>query len=166
MLATDLKTDLEKLNAEPLVIKAVIASADPGAKDAQLRQQEMEIAGLRSLIPSEQSLKVRATRTADELVTFWKTRPKQPVCTQTSKMTPAEQQAAITPCTQYQMVVMQQYSEQFAPAIMAMVEEFRAKGISVRDIEHCVPDGFCGIAISVQLKAMAARLDAKDNVKR
>jgi hypothetical protein len=47
-----------------------------------------------------------------------------------------------------------------------MVEEFRAKGMSVINIEHCAADGWCGISISVQLRAFANRLDANDNVKR
>ena len=72
----------------------------------------------------------------------------------------------IEPCTKYTFETMNEYSERFAPEIMAMVEEFRGKGISVKDTENCVAQGWCGIAISVQLKAFSARLDAKDNVKR
>jgi len=81
-------------------------------------------------------------------------------------MLPEEQRTAIEPCAKYSMDTMNEYSERFAPEIMAMVEEFRGKGISVRDIENCAPQGWCAIAISVQLSAFAARLDAKDNVKR
>jgi len=125
-----------------------------------------ENARLKAQIPSETSLKARAVRTADDYEKFWRTRPKTPECLQTSQMTPEEQRTAMAPCNAWQFKIMQEYSERFAPTIMAMVEEFRAKGINVRDIENCAPSGFCGIAISVQLRAMAARLDASDNVKR
>jgi hypothetical protein len=134
---------------------------------AELEEEKQNNAILSAKVPSEVSLKNRALQTANEYERFFRKRAKHaPSCTQTSTMSPEEQRAAIEPCTKYTFVTMNEYGQRFAPEIMAMVEEFRAKGINVRDIENCAPQGWCGIAISVQLRAFAARLDVKDNVKR
>jgi len=142
-------------------------STQINALTAELGEEKQKNAALIDKIPKETSLKIQALQAANQLERFFQRRAKhQPSCTQTSTMTPEEQRAAIEPCTKYNFETMIEYSERFAPQIMAMVEQFRAKGMSVRDIENCVPQGWCGIAISVQLRAFAARLDAKDNVKR
>jgi hypothetical protein len=119
-------------------------------------------------IPKEASLKNRLLQAANEYERFFRRRAKhQPTCDQTSTMSPEEQRAVLEPCNKYAFELMAEYQQRFAPNIMAMVEECRAKGINVRDIENCAPQGwYCGIGISVQLRAFAARLDANDNVKR
>lgn len=134
---------------------------------AELEEEKQKNAVLSAKVPSEVSLKSRALQAANEYELFFRKRAKHaPACTQTSTMSPEQQRAAIEPCAAYNMDTMNEYAQRFAPQIMAMVEEFRGKGINVRDIENCAPQGWCGIAISVQLRAFAARLDAKDNVKR
>jgi hypothetical protein len=134
---------------------------------AELEEEKQKNALLSARVPSEVSVKNRAVHMANELERFFQKRAKhQPTCVQTSTMSPEEQRVVIEPCSKYNLETMNEYAWRFAPEIMAMVEEFRAKGINVRDIENCAPQGWCGIAISVQLRAFAARLDAKDNVKR
>jgi len=134
---------------------------------AELEGEKQENAMLSAKVPSEVSLKKRALKAANEFELFFRNRAKHaPSCSQTSSMSPEEQRTAIEPCAKYNMDTMNEYAERFAPETMAMVEEFRGKGINVRDIENCAPQGWCGIAISVQLRAFAARLDTNDNVKR
>jgi len=133
----------------------------------QLQREKQKNVILSEKVPKETSLKVRAIQAADGYERFFQHRAKhQPTCNQTSAMSPEEQRAVIEPCAKYNFQTMGEYAQRFAPDIMAMVEEFRAKGMNVKDIENCAPQGWCGIAISVQLRAFAARLDAKDNVKR
>jgi len=142
-------------------------SIQNNALTEDLREKIEENTRLKSQIPSEDSLKVRAVKKAEELEKFLRKRRKhEPTCTQTSKMTPEEQQAAIAPCAKYNMETMGLYSQLFAPDVMAMVAEFKAKGVDVTNIENCAPQGWCGITISVQLRALAARLGANDKVKR
>jgi len=134
---------------------------------AELQEEKQKNAALSEKVPSETSLKSRALRAANEYERFFQRRAKHaPSCIQTSKMSPEEQRAILEPCNKYALETMDEYAQRFAPNIMAMVEEFRAKGMSVRDIENCAPQGWCGIAMSVQLRAFSARLEAKDNVKR
>jgi hypothetical protein len=133
---------------------------------AELQKLELENSDLKQKVPAETSLKSRALQTADDLDRFFAKRSKnEPSCVQTSSMTAEEQRAIIQPCAKYNLETQNEYAK-FAPTIMSMVQEFKAKGISVQDIENCAPLGFCGIPISTQLRAFAARLDAKDNVKR
>ena len=78
-------------------------------------------------------------------------------------MTPEQQQAAIAPCISHDRKVIEQYQQRFAPIILAMVEEFRAKGVNVQDIEHCAPEGlYCGLSMAVQLRAMSNQLNEHD----
>lgn len=142
-------------------------SIENNTLNEELKAKINENAKLKAYVPSEDSLKVRAVTKAEELEKFFGQRAKhEPKCTQTSKMTPEQQQAVIAPCAKYNMETMRLYSQLFAPDIMAMVAEFKSKGIDVMNIENCAPQGLCGIVISVQLRAFAARLDASDKVKR
>lgn len=167
MLATDLQTNLKELNSEPLIVKVSVPSPDPGAKNAEVEQLKAEIAALKAQIPHEGSLKIRTVRMADDLDQFFRQRAKHaPTCNQTSTMTPDEQRAVIAPCSKYYFEGQSQYQGRFAPEVMAMVQEFKAKGVDVRNIENCASESICGIAISVQLRAFAALLDANDGVKR
>jgi len=136
-------------------------------REIELASVKQEVDDLRNKVPSEGSLKSRALDAASEYERFFRERAKHaPTCTQTSGMSPEEQRATLEPCTKYYFETMGEYQQRFAPNVMAIVEEFRAKGVNVRDIENCAPQGFCGITISVQLRAFASRLDAKDNIKR
>jgi hypothetical protein len=71
-------------------------------RDIELASSKQEQDDLRKKIPSESSLKSRALEAAKEWEALWRQRAKHaPTCTQTSKMTPAEQQAVIQPCVTY-----------------------------------------------------------------
>jgi len=137
-------------------------------KEVELGSIKQERDDLKSKIPIESSLKTRALDAANQHERFFRERAKhQPTCNQTSSMSPEEQRAAIDPCAKYNFEMVSEYQQQLAPNIMAIVEEFRAKGVNVMNIENCAPQGwYCGISISVQLRAFANRLDAKDNIKR
>jgi hypothetical protein len=123
---------------------------------------------LPSPVTKEISVKDRALKAANDYERLFRRRAKHaPTCTQTPMMTPEEQRAAIEPCNKYMFETMGEYEQRLAPEVMALVEIFRAKGMNVKDIEHCAPQAsWCGITVSVQLRAFAARLDANDNVKR
>jgi len=139
----------------------------PDGRDARIANLEMQVKTLTAKVPKEDSLKNRALDAANEYEKFWRDKERhKPTCNQTSTMSPAQQQAVIAPCATYELKSMAEYQQQFAPNIMAIVEEFRGKGVNVKDIENCAGVGYCGITISVQLRAFAARLDAQDNVKR
>jgi hypothetical protein len=157
----------EFTRANTLERENIVLSTQNKQIDAALKDENNKNALLSEKIPSEASLKIRATQAADEMERFFRSRARhEPTCTQTGKMTPEEQRAVIAPCAKYTGETWDQYAIRFAPKVIAMVEEFRGKGINVKDIETCAAQGFCGIAISVQLRAFAAQLDAKDNVKR
>lgn len=159
--ANDLDRANAALQAKVEMLKGQVD--DTAAKDAQIRELQTRI---RALTPDEGSLKNRALKAAAELDAFFKQRTKhQPTCTQTSSMTPEQQREAILPCAKYNGETEMIYQQQFGPNIMAMVQEFKAKGMNVINIENCALGGYCGIAIPVQLRAFAAQLDAKDNVK-
>jgi hypothetical protein len=133
---------------------------------AELRDVKQENTALREKVPAESSLKSRALQTADELEHFFQKRQQhQPSCVQAPTMTPDEQRTVMQPCAKYNMDTMIEY-QRFASVIMAIVQEFKGKGMNVQDIENCAPQGGCGIPIPMQLRAFAARLDAKDNVRR
>jgi len=135
---------------------------------AELEEEKQKNAILSAKVPSEVSLKNRALRAANEYERLFRKRAKNaPTCTQTTTMTPEEQRAAMEPCNKYMFETMAEYDEKLAPEVMALVEIFRSKGMNVKDIENCAPHAsWCGITVSVQLRAFAARLDANDNVKR
>lgn len=135
---------------------------------AELQQEKQRNAVLSEQVPSDTSLKVRALQAANEYERFFRKRARhQPACAQTSTMTPEEQRAIMEPCNKYMFETMAEYDQRLAPEVMALVEIFRSKGMNVKDIENCAPHAsWCGITVSVQLRAFAARLDAKDNVKR
>jgi hypothetical protein len=116
---------------------------------------------------SETSIKKQMVRLAATLAAFfdkrWKSEPK---CNQTSSMTPEQQRAVIEPCAKYNMETMRLYSQLYGPQVMAMVGRFKAKGVEVSaEIERCAGDGWCQPPIAVQLRALAERLDARDNLK-
>lgn len=80
-------------------------------------------------------------------------------------MTPQQQQDSMKPCLEFLNKQQAQYQHLFAPKIMAIVAEFKAKGANVLNVENCAPTGFCGISIPVQLRALSEQLDAHDNLK-
>jgi hypothetical protein len=136
----------------------------PDGKDKRITELETEANLLRAKIPDEKTLKVRSWEAAYEYEQFWRKQPKSPVCTQTNKMTPEEQRKAIEPCTNWWNKRAADYQRLLAPRIMEIVEEFKAKGVDVLNIENCASTGFCGIPLSVQLKAFSLRLDAQDHL--
>jgi hypothetical protein len=133
---------------------------------SQLSIEKAENAELRKKIPPETSLKIRLIRMANDLEVFYKNQPPSPTCTQTKDMTPEQQRAALEPCNKHENKIMNEYSQRFAPRIMAMVDELKGKGLNVLNIENCAPQGWCGIGIAVQLRAFSERLNADDTVKR
>jgi hypothetical protein len=50
--------------------------------------------------------------------------------------------------------------------IMEIVQEFKAKGVDVMNIENCAALGWCGIPLSTQLRAMSERLDGGDHLRQ
>jgi len=167
MLAQFLAFKDQTINLAKTIEEKRQFSIEINALTADLRGQKQQNAALSQRVPTETSLKSRALRAANEYERFFRDRTKHaPTCTQASSMSPEEQRAVLEPCNKYTFETMNQYAQRFAPNIMAMVEEFRAKGMSVRDIENCAAQGWCGIGISVQLRAFSARLDAKDDVRR
>ena len=141
-----------------------ISTILPDNRDARIAVLEQKV---KELTPDQSSLKSRTLKSATELEIFFRQREKHmPTCTQTSTMTQEQQQIAGMPCAQYNIQTQNLYQQRFAPNIMAMVDEFKGKGMNVINIENCAPGGWCGINISVQLRAFAARLDDKDNIKR
>ncbi len=142
-----------------------LPSVDPGALRPTIEKQREEIAALKARVPDERSLKVRSLEAADEFEKFWKRQPKAPTCTQTAGMTPEQQQKVLMPCVEYYNRRTAEYQQVLAPRIIAIVEGFRSKGVNVKDIENCVQTAFCGLPISVQLRAFSERLDAQDNVR-
>lgn len=151
-----------------LAIQLNAANETIHQKEVELESMKQERDDLRGKVPNEGSLKTRAFNAASQYERFFRERAKhQPTCSQTSNMSLEEQRVAIEPCAKYNLEMANEYQQQLAPNVMAIVEEFRAKGVNVMNIENCAPQGwYCGISISVQLRAFANRLDAKDNIKR
>ena len=162
--------NLSKVIEEKRVLTIQLNAANDTArqKEVELASVKQERDDLKNKVPNEGSLKTRALDAASQYERFFRDRVKhQPTCNQTSSMSPEEQRAVIEPCAKYNLEIVSEYQQRLAPNIMAIVEEFRAKGVNVMNIENCAPQGwFCGISISVQLRAFANRLDAKDNIKR
>jgi hypothetical protein len=136
----------------------------PDGRDQRITELETTNNLLRAKIPDETSLKVRSLEAADEYERFWRTQPKSPACNQTSTMTPEEQRKAIEPCNIWWNKRTADYQRLLAPRIMEIVAEFKAKGVDVLNIENCASMGFCGIPLSVQLRAFSLRLDAQDHL--
>jgi hypothetical protein len=151
-----------------LTIQLNAANETVHQKEIELASVKLERDDLKNKVPNEGSLKTRALDAASQYERFFRERAKhQPTCNQTPSMPPEEQRAVIEPCAKYNLEMVSEYQQRLAPNIMAIVEEFRAKGVNVMNIENCAPQGwFCGTSISVQLRAFANRLDAKDNIKR
>jgi|SRR5579862_1301820 len=142
-----------------------MATADPGALRPIIEVQKQKIAALTARVPDERSLKVRATQLAIEYQEYWKKQPRGPTCHQDSKMTPQQQGDAMKPCMEFMNEQSFKYQQLYAPKVMSIIAEFKAKGANVLNIENCASTGFCGIDVSVQLKALSEQLDAHDNLK-
>jgi hypothetical protein len=162
--------NLSKVIEEKRVLAIQLNAANDTAhqKEVELASVKQERDDLKNKVPNEGSLKTRALDAASQYERFFRERAKhQPTCNQAPSMSPEEQRAVLEPCTKFNLEMVSEYQQRLAPNIMAIVEEFRAKGVNVMNIENCAPQGwFCGISISVQLRAFANRLDAKDNIKR
>ena len=136
----------------------------PDSRDARIAMLEQQV---KKLTPDQRSLKVRLAAMADAIAVFGRERQKHsPTCTQTSQMTPEQQREVIAPCAKYGTETELLYENKFAPYVLGLIAEAKAKGIDVRNIENCAGSGFCGISIPVQLRAFAEELDVHDNVKR
>jgi len=136
----------------------------PDGRDERITELENEANGLRAKIPDERSLKVRSLEVANEYEQFWRSQRKSPVCIQKNTMTPEEQRKAMEPCAIWWNKRTAEYQQLLAPRIMEIVEEFKAKGVNVLNIENCASTGFCGIPLSVQLRSFSLRLDAQDHL--
>ncbi len=133
MLAQFLAFKDQTINLAKTIEEKRQFSIEINALTADLRGQKQQNAALSQRVPTETSLKSRALRAANEYERFFRDRTKHaPTCTQASSMSPEEQRAVLEPCNKYTFETMNQYAQRFAPNIMAMVEEFRAKGMSVR----------------------------------
>lgn len=115
----------------------------------------------------QDSLRKRALQLAKETDTFWQQRQKSaPGYIVTNKMTPEEQQAKMAPAQAYMAETTRLWGQRFAPNVMGLVQEFKAKGLDVSSVESCAPYGFCQTPIWLELRMLAGRLDAQGNVKR
>jgi hypothetical protein len=137
----------------------------PDGRNKRIVELETENKELRSRLPDERSLKVRSLAAADEFEQFWRKQPKEPVCKQTPTMTPEEQRRVIQPCTDYFNKRTVLYQQVLAPKIMAIVQEFKTKGANVINLENCAALAFCGISITVQLRALSEQLNGQDSLR-
>ena len=115
------------------------------------------------------SLKDRTNKLAAELDAFERDRVKHgpPGVTITNKMSPEEQQELMAPSQAYNQQTYEIYNKRFAVRVVTIVQEFKAKGMDVSEIENCAANGFCNpTPIPVELRAFASRLDADGNVRR
>ncbi len=143
----------------------IIEARLPDGRNRRIEELEAETDALRAKLPDDKSLKVRLIEAAEEYDQFWQKYPKGPMCTQTNTMTPEQQRKTIEPCTNYFLKRETDYQQLMAPKIMALVQEFKAKGGNVLNIENCAAAGYCGIPLVVQLKAFSLQLDTRDTLK-
>jgi hypothetical protein len=140
-------------------------SIEVNSRKQQVHELSEQIVSMKSRMPDDTSLKIRLMRAADEYEHFWRNYPKGPTCTQTSDMTPEQQRKVIEPCSAYSQKREDDFQRLMAPRMMELVQEVKAKGMDVKNMENCASVGYCGIPMSVQLRAFSLQLDGHDNVK-
>jgi hypothetical protein len=114
----------------------------------------------------EDSLRKRTLALARELEVFDRTRAKTYPGYSTEHMTPEEAQAATQAAYRYNEETESLYRKQYAVPTVAVVSEFKAKGIDVGAAEEKAQYGFRLPELITSLRAMTQRLDAQGRVKR
>ena len=114
----------------------------------------------------EDSLRKRTLALARELEVFDKKRSKTFPGYNSKGMTPEQAQAANQTLNRYFQETQDLYRKQLAIPTVAVVNEFRAKGIDVSAIEEQAQYGYRLPELITSLRAMTLRLDSQDRVKR
>jgi hypothetical protein len=114
----------------------------------------------------QDSLRKRTLALARELEVFDQRRSKTFPGYSTEHMTPDEAQAAIQAASKYDLATQDLYRKQFAVPIVAVVNEFKAKGIDVSAVEEKAQEGYRIRELITSLRAMTLRVDAQGRVKR
>jgi hypothetical protein len=114
----------------------------------------------------EDSLRKRTLALAGELEVFDRKRSKTFPGYSTEHMTPDEAQAASQTAIRYDRQTQDLYRKQFAVPTVAVVNEFKAKGIDVSGVEEEAQYGYRLQELITSLRAMTLLLDAQGRVKR
>jgi hypothetical protein len=114
----------------------------------------------------EDSLRKRTAALARELEVFDRKRSKTYPGYSTEHMTPEEAKAAIQTANRYNLETLDLYRKEFAVPTVAVVNEFKAKGVDASAVEEEAQYGYRIPELITSLRAMALRLDAQGRVKR
>jgi hypothetical protein len=114
----------------------------------------------------EDSLRKRTLALARELEVFDRKRSKTFPGYSTEHMTPEEAQAASQAVYRYNEETLDLYRKQFAVPTVAVVNEFKSKGIDTSAVEEKAQYGYRLPELITSLRAMTLRLDAQGRVKR
>jgi hypothetical protein len=130
--------------------------------------QEVNRPTVAPVVRSEPSLRDRANKLANELQAFTEERDKHlPSYTESGTLTLEQRQAIEAPQRDYRQETYKLYDERFSVRVVTIVQEFKAMGVDVSQIESCAAYGLCPtMPIPIQLHALAARLDDNGNVRR
>jgi hypothetical protein len=120
------------------------------------------------VVHHESSLRDRANKLANELQSFNDDRDKHmPGYSESGPLTFEQRQAIEAPYNAYRQQTYKLYEERFSVRVVTIVQEFKALGVDVSQIENCAAAGLCPtMPIPIQLHALAARLDDNGNVRR
>jgi hypothetical protein len=114
----------------------------------------------------EDSLRKRTLALARELEVFDRKRSKTFPGYSSVNMTTEEAQAASLAVSQYLQETSDLYRKQFAVQTVAVVNEFKGKGIDVSAVEQQAQYGYRLPELITSLRAMTRLLDAQGRVKR
>jgi hypothetical protein len=114
----------------------------------------------------EDSLRKRTLTLARELEVFDEKRSKTFPSYSTEHMTHDEEQAAAQAANKYLLDTQALYRKQFAVPVVAVVNEFRAKGVDVSAVEEQAQYGYRLPELITSLRAMTLLIDAQGRVKR
>ena len=144
MLATDLKSTLQELHAEPLVINWTVPSADAGAKNAEIFRLQQKLALLRQAEPAS-SLRRRTVALADEFERFRRERQEHHppnAYPNSNDPTPSEERKnAIKLCQQYDQETQDQYNRLYRDRFVGIIREYHTKGVPVGWMENAAAQG-------------------------
>jgi hypothetical protein len=161
---------LKEVPPIPIISSPLIATIPaPIIQDeARYEKQEVNKTTVLPILQRQPSLRDRANKLADELQDFTRGREKHlPEVHEKEGMTSEQVQAELLPQRTYQQETEKIYLDRFSLRVVTIVQEFKAMGVDVSQIEGCAAYGICPtMPIPIQLHAFAARLDDNGNLRR
>lgn len=179
MLATELRSGLEYLHSEPLVVNLVVPTADAGAKNADIVRLQQKVDALTQSEPAA-SLRHRTMKLADEFYKFQRGRfeshPPYAYPNSSDPNPSDERKKAISICQKYDQETMDQYNRLYRDRFVGIIREYHAKGVPVGWLENSVAGGSIGWIPPGsswedspqdnlgQFRNLAYRVDGQDNL--